>query len=258
MIWGRLWPFHRDGARILTYHSIGYRSHEMNVTPEDFAAQMAWLAQNRLVITLEEAALGVPGVAITFDDGYVDNLEHAAPILQENGMAATVFMVAGRAGATLDDDPHPEDGPIMNWEQLRELDALGIRIGSHTMSHPHLSQLLQNQQRQEIEDSKRILEQELTHPITTFAYPYGSALDYSATTTQLVQDAGYLLAVSNRYGTVRQGDNPYTLRRIWIDRTDTLDTFIAKVDGRLDGLRIFDSRLGIALRRLGNALLGTR
>mgnify|MGYP002631343380 CR=1 FL=1 len=257
-LFGLFWPFGPSRTRILTYHSVGYRSHEMNVLPEDFAAQMAWLAEHHSVISLEDAAQAKPGIAITFDDGYVDNLENAAPILVEHAFPATVFMVAGRAEGTLDDDPHPEDGQLMNWDQLRKLDSMGITIGSHTMTHPHLSQQHVDIQQNEIEASKAILENELAKPVTIFAYPYGSALDYDEVTTALVKSAGYTLAVSNRYGPIFQGDDPFTLRRIWIDSTDTMKTFAAKVDGRMDGLRILDSGPGIAVRRLLNRGLGTR
>jgi hypothetical protein len=69
------------GTRILTYHSVGARAHEMNVAPAAFAAQMAWLADYAPVIPLDDAARGLDGVALTFDDGYADNLSNAAPIL---------------------------------------------------------------------------------------------------------------------------------------------------------------------------------
>ena len=79
---GNFYPKRRGCSRILTYHSIGYRDHEMNVTPENFQAQMAWLAKNLQVISLDEAAEGTEGVAVTFDDGYRDHWVNAAPILQ--------------------------------------------------------------------------------------------------------------------------------------------------------------------------------
>ncbi len=68
-------------SRILTYHSVGRRDHDMNVTPEAFREQMEWLAAHYEVIRLHEAAACKPGVAVTFDDGFRDNLLNAAPIL---------------------------------------------------------------------------------------------------------------------------------------------------------------------------------
>lgn len=236
-------------TRILTYHSVGYRDHEMNVTPETFEAQMAWLAAHATVISLRDAAEGKPGVALTFDDGYRDNLTQAAPILQRFGFPATVFMVAGCAGTALTPGENPETGRLMTWDELITLASLGIEIGSHGMTHRRLSELSETEQAQEITGSKKLIEDHLGRPIRAFAYPYGSILDYSVTTFALVRTAGFRYAVSNRYGVVPPGTFPWELRRIWIDTTDSLASFAAKADGRLDLLTVLDSSLGIRLRR---------
>ncbi len=240
------------GTRILTYHSVGERSHEMNVRTEDFAAQMLWLRDHAVVIPLEAAIDGQPGVALTFDDGFVDNLRNAAPILKAYEFPATVFMVAGRAGGYLDGEPDRERGRLMTWDELRELASLGIEIGAHTLHHPHLAELPAEAQREEIEGSKRLSEQQLGQPVRAFAYPYGSARDYNKDSLRLVQEAGFSHACSNRYGPHGAGDAPWDTRRIWIDATDSLESFADKVTGRLDALQYLDSPLGIRLRRLIN------
>ncbi len=239
----------RPTSRILTYHSIGYRTHEMNVRPEDFAAQMSWIVRHHPVITLEEAAAGVPGVAITFDDGYRDNLEHAAPVLHALEIPATIFMVSGRAGRALDADPDPGTGVLMTLEELRQLRGLGIQVGAHTCTHPRLALLEEAAQREEIAGSKQQLEATLGHTVSAFAYPYGSAADYSALSVRLAEEAGFSLAVSNRYGHNTPVEDRFALRRIWIDATDTLPLFRAKVDGSLDVLRVLDSRAALRVRR---------
>ncbi len=242
-------------TRILTYHSIGQRAHEMNVTPQAFLAQMAWLAEHAEVITLQDAADGRPGVALTFDDGFRDNLVNAVPVLQRFGFPATVFMVAGQAGSTLDFEEDPVAGALMTWEELRELETFGVEVGSHGMTHRRLSSLTEDVQHWEITESKAIIERHLGHPIRSFAYPYGSMLDYSETTFALVRQAGYRYAVSNRYGPVPPGMFPWALYRIWIDATDTPASFRAKVDGRLDLLKVLDSPAGIRWRRRLNRLV---
>ncbi len=245
-------------ARILTYHSIGRRRYEMNVTPEAFAAQMAWLAANQTVISLESAAAGGSGVALTFDDGYRDNLINALPILEHYGFPAAVFVVSGCLGATLPGEQEPESGALMGPEELREAASRGLAIGGHTRQHPRLSTLTPERQMEEIAGCKADLEEILEAPVRTFAYPYGSALDYDAESVAAVQRAGFDLAFSNRYGPVDVADGPFAFRRIWIDSTDTLKSFEDKVSGRLDGLRLQDSALGIRARRLLNAWMGTR
>ena len=250
----------RPGAsktRILTYHSVGHRRYEMNVTPEAFAAQMAWLATHQRVISLEAAAAGEAGVAITFDDGYRDNLINALPVLEHYGFPATLFAVSGYLGSTLPGDKEPESGILLSPEELREAAARGMTIGGHTRSHPRLSSLGRAEQVEEIAGCKADLESLLGQPVTTFAYPYGSALDYSPLSVEIAREAGLTLACSNRYGPVKPSDLPFALRRIWIDRTDTLWSFEDKVSGRLDALQIQDSALGIRARRWLNRRLGT-
>ncbi|MBL7648329.1 MAG: polysaccharide deacetylase family protein [Candidatus Hydrogenedentes bacterium] len=245
-------------TRILTYHSIGYRRYEMNVTPEAFAVQMAWLAANQNVISLESAATGEEGVALTFDDGYRDNLINALPILEHYGFPATVFVVSGCLGATLPREKEPDSGRLLSAEELREAASRGLMIGGHTRSHPRLASLTPERQMEEIAGCKADLEAILEFSIRTFAYPYGSALDYDAESVAAVKRAGFELAFSNRYGPVHADDGPFAFRRIWIDSTDTLTSFEDKVSGRLDGLRLQDSALGIRARRLLNAWMGTR
>ncbi len=164
-------------------------------------------------------------------------------------------MVAGRAGAPLDGDPEPETGVLMTWDEVREMASMGIGIGAHTMTHARLARLDPAQQRTEITDSKKLLEDRLGRPVSAFAYPYGSARDYTAATMDLVREAGFAFAVSNRYGRWQPQDSPWQIRRMWIDATDSLSLFQGKVDGTLDLLWLQDSAPGIALRRGLNRLL---
>jgi peptidoglycan/xylan/chitin deacetylase (PgdA/CDA1 family) len=229
----------------------------MNVSPEQFDAQMTWLKEHTPVIRLRDAAEGQPGVALTFDDGYRDNLHHAAPVLERLGLPATVFMVAAHAGGALPHDAAGPDARLMTWDELRALRRLGVDVGSHTMTHRRLSTLPAAVQRHELAESKAILEGALGEAVTALAYPFGSALDYTSETVSLAASTGYALAVSNRYGPVGQRDAPYALRRIWVDRTDTVETFAWKVTGKLDALAALDSAAGIRARRwLNRTLLG--
>ncbi|HOE67291.1 MAG TPA: polysaccharide deacetylase family protein [Candidatus Hydrogenedentes bacterium] len=242
------------GSRILTYHSVGRRNHEMNVAPEMFRRQMEWLAEHVPLLSLADAAKGEHGVALTFDDGYRDNLTEAAPVLREYGIPATIFVVAGRLGGMLPHDADAATSSLLTWEDLRELERMGIAIGGHTMTHPRLSHLDKTTQSAEILGCAQTLREQLGHPIEAFAYPFGTATDYNDTSVRLAQQAGFVLAATNRYGVNPPNADPWTLRRIWIDASDTLELFQAKATGRLDMLRVLDSRPGIALRRCLNAL----
>ena len=248
----------RPAVRILTYHSVGLRAHAMNVTPGEFAWQMAWLADNLPVVPLTEAVnpnAPTLAVVITLDDGYADNLHNAAPILARHGLHATVFMVAGRAGGFIDAGGHSEADRLMSWEELAQWREAGCEVGAHTMTHARLSTLDEAAQRDEIIGSVALLRERLGAPVASFAYPFGSALDYDETSKRLAQEAGCALAVSNRYGPLDADSDAWQWRRIWIDATDTRASFIAKATGKLDALRMLDSRPAITARRAINRVL---
>lgn len=253
-VWGALLPKPRPLSRILTYHSVGRLDHAMNVTPENFEEQMSWLAGHAPLNTLDDAAEARPGVAVTLDDGYRDNLVNAAPILIRYKVPATVFLVAGRLGGHLEDCPDPVNGKLMSWDEARELNRMGIAIGGHSLSHPHLARLTPEQQREEIIGSCRRIAEELGAPVRYFAYPYGTSADFDETSVRLVKEAGCVVACSNRYGYNLAGCDRFTLRRIWIDATDTMETFVAKIEGRLDALSVLDTRIGMMARRALNTV----
>lgn len=248
----------RRATRILTYHSVGTRDHEMNVTTANFARQMHWLDHNAEVISLDEAADGMPGVAITFDDGYHDNLANAAPILRNHAFPATVFAVAGRLGEYLDHDDRHESARLLSKRELIELRDAGVDIGGHSVTHRRLSALDSRSKYDEIVQCKQMLESILGESIRAFAYPYGTTRDFDPETVRIVRGTGYANAVSNQYGPNRPPADRFALRRINIDCTDTIASFAAKVEGRLDALSFLESDLGLYARSALNRLLQTR
>ncbi len=88
-----------------------------------------------------------------------------------------------------------------------------VEIGAHTAHHPMLSALPVDEQKAEIVSSAKALESILGHPATSFAYPYGSAADYTLDTVKVVREAGFRCACSNFEGSVRKGRDPYQLPR---------------------------------------------
>lgn len=254
---GPVFPSRKTGSRILTYHSVGARNHEMNVTPEAFRRQMEWLAAHCHVIPLTAAAEAMPGVAVTFDDGYRDVLLNAGPVLRELGLPATVFVVAGRVGGMLDHDEDPATSALMTWDEIREVEAMGVAIGAHGLTHAGLAPLREEVQGHEISECAALLEGMLGHRVEALAYPYGTSADYTETTKRLVQGRGFKYAVTNHYGINTPGTDRWALRRIWIDATDSMGMFKAKVEGRLDVLALLDTPLGLRARRLLNTTFRT-
>ncbi len=118
--------------------------------------------------------------------------------------------------ASLEVVPQAKDPDLMlTWEQVHQMAADGFRFGSHTLTHPILSQLSLAEAAHEIEQSKRRIETALGRPVTTFAYPSGRPQDYSSDIVNLVRDAGYAAAVTNATFRVNEiGEDLYRLNRL--------------------------------------------
>jgi len=151
---------------------------------------------------------------VTFDDGYRDNCDRAFPLLRRFGVPATIFVTTGWLR------PH-DDGPGlgMSWREVREMAAVGIRFGAHTVTHPSLPALSLREAEWEIRESKRLLEEELGTECTVFAYPFGHE---DCQLRQLVEAAGFRWAVTTREGAPRPSDNPLLLRRTYVCAADLL------------------------------------
>ena len=116
----------------------------------------------------------------------------------------------------LDSAPYAADQRLMmSWEQLQALGKQGHVVGSHTLSHPNVAQLVKHEAEQELVESKQQLEQRLSQPVWHFSYP-NPVLDphWTDETAALSRRVGYRTAVTSRRGLVRQKDNPFELSRI--------------------------------------------
>ena len=121
---------------------------------------------------------------ITFDDGYRDNLENAAPVLHRHGYPAVQFVPLGyvgdRAPAAARGAPrrHGVLNRTVDWDELGELEAAGVRIESHGISHRPLADLELDEAAREIAISKLRLEERLGRPVRAFSYVKGSEAHY--------------------------------------------------------------------------------
>ncbi len=121
---------------------------------------------------------------------------------------------------------------MMNWDQVRELNQKGIEFGGHTVTHPILTRVSLDQARNEIEGSRAEIEQQLGHPIFSFAYPNGMSADFNPGIENLVKSAGYKAAFTLLNGptSLREAKaHPLTIRRIFISHKHTLPRFAALV-----------------------------
>ena len=253
------------GVPILMYHQVS--SHPLpgfekyTVAPRAFAAQMRWLARAGYVSVSLDALLaaraGGPAlphraVVITFDDGFAEAVEHAAPVLQALGMTAVFFLVAGLMGGT-SAWLRAERGielPLIDWGTARELCATGFICGAHSVSHPRLAELPSAARRDELRRSRAMLEGGLGRRVDHLAYPYGS---YDAEVRVAAADAGFRSACSVRIGLSGPDDDALALHRVPVTGGDGLADFICRVrTGRAAGELLQRKALGAwrALRSL--------
>ena len=230
-----------DGVKILAYHWVdphpGQRLRTWGLTPEAFAAQMTALADGGYeVLSLGEVLQVVRGqrpsppkaVALTFDDGYRGLLDHALPVLERFGFRATFFLVSDRMGATNTWDARHGDPPrsLMGWSEAAALVGQGMEIGSHSRTHPFLTDLSEPEMESEIRGSKETIEDRLGRPVRFFSYPHDL---HDSRSRRLVASAGYTGACSSRFGGNGLRTDAFLLRRSQITYHDTAWSFSFKV-----------------------------
>jgi peptidoglycan/xylan/chitin deacetylase (PgdA/CDA1 family) len=257
---------------VLMYHKINDTlGNSVTVPVSLFDEQMAQLGdlgyspvalEDVLDYFLHGAALPEHAVLITFDDGYLDNLENAVPILRRYGYPAVLFVPIGYVGdpRPLPHDEHLAGHGVVNhtvdWEQLRELEGSGVRIESHGIGHRPLADLELDEATREITLSKLRLEERLGRPVRAFAYVKGSEAHYRPVHLSLLRQAGYDLAFTSVSGANGPHTDPLQLHRYNVEPYPTR-TFELVLSGACDLIALKDTVAGTHARRWFNAALGT-
>lgn len=221
---------------MLMYHAVTPDAHTpawpWAVSMRQFREQLDFLVtEGYSTPTMGELAAmehppGGRTAVITFDDGYIDNLA-ALEELKKRGVRASWFIVSGSIGQSphWNADGRPQ-GRLLNAAELRNMQADGMEIGSHSVNHPRLTELDDARLSMELVDSKSMLEDALDHEVTSFAYPYG---DWNARVASATEQAGYKAACTTRTGWAMRDKHPFTLRRITVYNTDTVSTLARKL-----------------------------
>ena len=258
--------------RVLMYHKVNdLPNNRMSMPVSHFDEQMDELGELGYTVVDLDAVLDhyvgrkpLPegAVLITFDDGYRDNLENAAPVLKKYGYPAVQFVPIAYVG---DSQPLPHEkylsahgvfNPTVDWDEIRELERHGVRIESHGISHRPLAELEIDEAAREIAISKLKLEERLGRRVRAFSYVKGSEADYKPVHPSLVRQAGYDLAFTAVSGANSPGSDPLQLRRYNVEPYSHR-TFELVLAGACDLIAVKDTVTGTHARRLFNAALGT-
>jgi peptidoglycan/xylan/chitin deacetylase (PgdA/CDA1 family) len=221
---------------ILMYHHIAVAPPgadavrvDLSVPPDVFDAEMKMLADRGyhavhltdLANTLQNGApLPPKPIIITFDDGYDDNYVNAFPTLKNHGLVGTFFIITHFADENLPG--------YMTWQQIEEMAANGMEIGAHSVDHKYdLGRMPQIVQWAEIKPAHDDVAQHFPNQTPVFAYPSGS---YNATTLSILQQLGYVAAVTTQQTTWQYSNALLQLHRIRIRGEWTIDQFAYWLD----------------------------
>lgn len=202
---------------------------DLTVRPEALEAQLQYLAEAGYhTITLADLYLyltqGQPlpekPIILTFDDGYRNAYTIVFPFLQKYGLVGTFFVLATPA--------HVGDPNYLDWAMMKEMADAGMEVQGHGRDHVDLRGRSYEFLVYQILGIKEAVEYHTGHPVRFFCYPSG---EYDRNTVAVVRSAGYWGAVTTQHGRVHTREDLFTLHRIRIRGSDTLDTFVAKVEG---------------------------
>jgi len=234
---------------ILMYHSISdnlfgisHPYYQINTSPEAFHRQMRWLRKEgyetvdlaRAWESLDQGTDLSKKVVLTFDDGYRDFYIEALPILKQYGFVATVFLATDRIR---NHSARIEGAEYLTWNDVRELQTVGIRFGSHTVSHADLRSLDLEQIEFELQYSKETIEQQTGAIVESFSYPF-SFPEEDRSFTRFLEDVllnlGFTYGVSTILGCAQRNKIGFFLPRLPVNSWDDKLLLRAKIEGGYD------------------------
>lgn|GEM_PF-409493 len=228
------------GIRILGYHRLG-RGDPLCVAPDTFRAHLELalargaepISLNRAIELLAtHAPVERPFLVVTFDDGYLDNLEVGVPILEDLEVPASIFLVSAVADRRDGYHWYRKGQPAaIRWEDARAF--AGHRLvdfQAHGTYHRRLTALGEAEARAEIAGSKAEIEQALGTPVTAYCYASGVA---GPREHRLVREAGYRAALTSTPGIEAGGGDPFQLPRLMVSWSDDDRRFALRLSGAL-------------------------
>jgi methionyl-tRNA formyltransferase/peptidoglycan/xylan/chitin deacetylase (PgdA/CDA1 family) len=240
------WLHGRSGDQrviILLYHRVSdeFRDH-VTIGIERFDQHMAYVAKHFTTVSLKEIVEGKiprntnkPVIAVSFDDGYLDNYENAAPILLKHQVPCTFFISTEMIRTN---QPFAHDMRAlgfgldnMNWAQVRQMRDWGLHFGSHTRNHVNLAEIDDQLALEELQGSLNDIRKELDQEQVFIAFPYGRKKHITAARVDMMKKLGYAACFS-AYGGLNGSDiDLFNIRRIGVNWAFDLTTLHARLRG---------------------------
>ncbi|MBA2251698.1 MAG: polysaccharide deacetylase family protein [Nitrospirales bacterium] len=179
---------------VLMFHSVVEQPQGLDVSPAGLESILApaQAVSHHFIVTTDSSDRSV--------------YEIFASGVQGHGLTGILFLMPplmGRHG-------------MMTWDQVRELDRAGLVIASHTLTHPWLPDLSEEELVCELCASKQALEAQIGHAVPAVAYPYGA---FDERVKRVARQCGYTAAYSTAPGRGVADDDPFAIKRVTI--TDT-------------------------------------
>jgi peptidoglycan/xylan/chitin deacetylase (PgdA/CDA1 family) len=220
-------PFRRTRDAVFVYHSVDELSAsrdpcKMNVPVALFERQMGYLSRLKNNYT------------VTFDDGFEGVYKNAFPIIKKYGIKAMVFLTTDFLDGKMRFDRFFGAGHSaapLEWGQVREMHSSGIKIGSHSISHPDMASLDGQTAYREAAASRERIESLVGADVKDFSYPFGNPGSFNKDTAAILKTAGYEKGYTNVMGMENSRQDPFAIRRIRVYGTDNMPRFRLKVSG---------------------------
>lgn len=252
----------RPQLPVVMYHGISseissrHPYFQTTTSPIRFRQQVALLAQlgyescdlRTATCLLSTGAVVGRRVVITFDDGFADLFDYAWPVLREFGFSATVFVITSmvRKQRSIRDGKE-----YLGWDELRQLSSMGMRVGSHTVTHRNLASLSSAEIDEELRISKEAIEDHLGISVESFACPHAFPEAMPEKVSLLrdrLQHNGYQNGVSTKIGIAGKQSDVYFLPRLPINTFDDDELLSAKLKGAYNWLHAFQYGKKLACR----------
>jgi peptidoglycan/xylan/chitin deacetylase (PgdA/CDA1 family) len=208
---------------VLYYHSVpsGQRS--------QFANQLESVLRWTKPLPIGSNVQLLPGVrhsAITFDDAFENFVDVALPELHKRNICSTMFVIPDALGKTFGQAGCAER--VMSQQQLLNLPEALVTVGSHTLTHPMLTQIEEARAREEIVNSRSKLEQILNRKVAVFSFPFG---DFNDRLVGICREAGYKYVFTTLPGFAFSRGDEFVVGRVRVDPTDWSLEFLLKLAG---------------------------